>query len=554
MGRAVVVESLGYGSYVVDIDRDSSTVRAFAERQLISSQDVAATLPELLSAANLAKSKMEVARQKYTADQRVAEVGEVPASLQDYLETFAVYEAAQSHYLAAEIRVSELEDRATETLEKLSPRRAQVWCATYTNIPIGTEVETIEVGRQGSSIPYTVIAPLGREPIADDGALRDVLGMTPAQAFLNYALLPGAIQWRRLYSRASVIETDIDGVQLYVSIHSFLSAGIYIHRDPANLWLPYVRRCPLEGYCEYKVGDHVLIEHHPETHEPVQVIGWSEWPRPCLGALLKTTVVTEGLSTLYPGADPEVLWPAGYQPCGETNFAVTRMDAAEAIAIQGRAWTKYPQPDDGRNYDYYKTLHFYGAANAFPWAATTEQYDAWIAALGTGPHLLAAGFHGEEIRYSYAPWGEDDKTVVASSELITSQPIDFTTIESFFGDGEIRSIRAEFNGCDELSVVRGETPAEDLIPDIDLGNNLVVLTSDAAIEKMCEFISVHEIANGTNGGTADPGYPDWESLQDGLRNGSVVIAVSHLYCEAGIAPTYYRLRLEVKLFKAVEVF
>lgn len=553
MGRAVVVESLGYGKYVVDIIRDNQVVRAVAGIQHGEAQSIAATLPGLLTAVNVAETEMVAAKQIYEADQRETEPGRISPLLSGYLNAFAIYEAAQSKYLTTKLRVTELESKSADKLERLDIRRAEAWCATYTSIPAGTEIGTIEVGRQASCIPYTVIAPLGREPVSEDGVLRDVLSMSPAQAFLNYATLPGATKWRRLYSRASVIETDIDGVQLYVAIHIFNSAGIYIHEDQAILWLPYIRRCPLEGYCEYKVGDHVLIEHHPTTHEPLQVIGWSEWPRPCLGALLKSTTVSEMLYTYNYGADPEAFWPAGYQPCGSTSFVVKRMDALNAVAIQGRAWSKYPEPDDGNNYDYYKRLHFYGAAGAFPWSATSEQLDAWMSALRTGPHMLAAGFNGEEISYSYAPWGPEDKTVVATSELITSQPIDFTTIERFFGDGEIRSIRAEFNGCDALSVVRGETPAENLIPDIDLGNDLVVLTSDYAIEKMCKFIDIHLIANGVSGWTTDPDYPYWDALKNGLINGRIIVAISHLYCEAGIAPTYYRLRLEVKLYKAVEM-
>lgn len=553
MGRAVVVESLGYGRYVVDISRDSAEVRAFARRQKGLAQTLSDSLSDLLTAANAAESTMASARQRYVVDQLAAEPGTVSEFLPEYLSAFAAYERARSAYLSSKARVAELESRAAAKLATLSARRAAAWCATYTRIPVGTEVGTIEVGRQGSQIPYTVIAPLGRDPVAEDGILRDVMSMTPAQAFLNYATLPGAIQWRRIYSRASVIETDLDSETLYVSIHTFLSAGIYIHRDPANLWLPYIRRCPLEGYCEYKVGDHVLIEHDAVTYEPKQVIGWSEWPRPCLGDHLKTLTLTEGLTTVYPGADSEAFWPDGYQPCGETNFVVTRIDAAEATVIQGRAWTKYPQPDDGKNYDYYKRLHFYGAAGAFPWSATQEQHDAWIAALGTGPHMLAAGFQGEEIRYSYAPWGPNDKTVVATSELITSQPTDFTTIERFFGDGEVRSLRAEFHGCDQLSWIRGECSDEEVVDSVDISNDMVVLTSEYAVEKMCAFIDVHEMANGTYGGTTDPDYLSWEDLKAGLLLGNIVMAVSHIYCEAHIAPTDYRLRLDVKLFKTIEM-
>ena len=190
MGRAMVVESLGYGHYVVDIIRDSLEVRAFVEVQLAAAQTIADTLPDLLTAANVAETEMAAARLKYEADQLTLEPDRISVFLQEYLSAFAIYEAARSIYLTSKLRVAELESRAVAKLETLAVRRASVWCATYTSIPVETEVGTVEVGRQGSSIPYTVIAPLGRSPVADDGVLRDVLGMTPAQAFLNYALLP----------------------------------------------------------------------------------------------------------------------------------------------------------------------------------------------------------------------------------------------------------------------------------------------------------------------------------------------------------------------------
>ncbi|MFK5926947.1 MAG: hypothetical protein QM483_09985 [Desulfuromusa sp.] len=555
MGRAVVIESLGYGHYVVDIIRDSPEIRAFVEVQFAAAQIVADTLPDLLAASNVAETEMEAARQKYEADQSVLEPDRISPFLQGYLRAFAAYETDRSIYLTSKMRVLELESRAAAKLETLAVRRADVWCATYTSIPVGTEVGTIEVGRQGSDIPYTVIAPLGRAPVADDGVLRDVMSMTPAQAFLNYALVPGATQWRRLYSRASVIETDIDGVQLYVAIHTFNSAGIYIHCDPAILWLPYIRRCPLEGYCEYKVGDHVLIEHHPETHEPVQVIGWSEWPRPCLGNYLKTLTLTESITPRRLSAPPQSEWPDGYNCDQATAIRVGRIDAPDVDLMHGYNWDKSPQPDDGKNYDYYmRADHYNGVFSYYPPVLTEAQQQSWDSAYHDFPHWREAIIHGETIRYSYAPWGEDDRTVVAAPEVSIIIPTDFTTIERFFGDGEIRSIRGEFGGYDTLAMQRGEITGAEAIYDIDLGNNLVVLTSDYSIGKMCDHITNIQIASGTNGNTTDPDYPDWESLVEGLISRVVVMAVSHIYCQAEFSwpGRGYALKLEVKLFKAAE--
>jgi len=556
MGRAMVIESLGHGSYVVDILRDSPEVRAFAEVQLAAAQDIADTLPDLLTAANLAETEMAATRQKYETDQLALELGSISVFLQDYLRAFAAYETARSIYLTSKLRESELENRATAKLETLAVRRTDAWCATYTSIPVGTEVGTIEVGRQGSHIPYTVIAPLGRVPVAGDGILRDVMSMTPAQAFFNYALVPGATQWRRLYSRASVIETDIEGVQLYVAIHTFLSAGIYIHRDPSILWLPYVRRCPLEGYCEYKVGDHVLIEHHPTTHEPMQVIGWSEWPRPCLGDYLKTLTLTESITPRRLSAPPESEWPDGYNCDQATAIRVGSIDGPSVEMMHGYNWDKYPQPADGKNYDYYmRSDHYNGVFGYYPPVLTEAQQQTWDSAYHNYPHWREAIIHGEAIRYSYAPWGEDDRTVVVHPEVSIVEPTDFTTIERFFGDGEIRSIRGEFGGYDTLAMQRGEIPPEEAIYDIDLVNNMIVLTSDYSIGKMCDHITNIQIASGTNGTTPDPDYPDWEALREGLSSGAVVMAVSRIYCQAEFSwpGRGYALRLEVKLFKAAEV-
>jgi chorismate mutase len=283
MGRATIVEHLGEAKYKIQVHRDSPRVRAVIDKWVAEADSIDAQCVELEAEG----SELEAAAAEAKADYEQAQVAsedqaEVNRLLGEYLSALAEWEAVANKLFGLQAHARHLRNKASNMEAELAPREDEAWCSTYTtNLAPGTEVATIEVARQGDDYPYHVIAPRGREPDSDDGQMRSVMSMTPAQTFLNYALWPGAVRWQRRYSSGIVTRKDDGSNTVEVILDTNYLGGIDV--QPPNVYPHDVSStvCTQNELLPFRVGDKVLVDHDSET-----VVGWSENPRPCAVGLL----------------------------------------------------------------------------------------------------------------------------------------------------------------------------------------------------------------------------------------------------------------------------
>lgn len=284
MGKAIIIEYLGYSKYVVDIIRDSPLVRARIRNANAEIARIEAEIPTLYSSYVGALSRSDSLKDRYEQDQIRKDSDVVSKYFKEYIEAFSETENAYTKYYTWNFKVVELSTKVANWEKEIAPRRDSAWVSTYvSDLKPGDEVSTIECARN-TEYPYSVIAPLGEAYTDSYGMLRSVRSMTASQAYLNYALLPGATKWKRRYALATVLGVDVAASTLRVFIETVSSATVYIDEEPTSeLTLPYIKRCPASVKCEYFLGDKVLVEYDGSTpHAPLQVVGWAEWPRRCI--------------------------------------------------------------------------------------------------------------------------------------------------------------------------------------------------------------------------------------------------------------------------------
>jgi len=231
MGRATILEHMGEARYRVHIHRDSPRVEALIstlQAEIVTVQDL---YNGAITATNEAHGEMMVAKNSFEAGD---------GGIAEYLQKLAVWEGLQSAQNGRQAQIVYLQEKIDRLIAATAPREDLAWCAWYrTDLPIGATVATMESARQGSNFPNHVIYPDGRAPTEDDGQMRDIMSMTPAQCYLNYALWPGAVKWKPRYALASIVSNDIENNHATVWYFAEETAGIYRHMQTSNETLPY---------------------------------------------------------------------------------------------------------------------------------------------------------------------------------------------------------------------------------------------------------------------------------------------------------------------------
>jgi len=280
MGRATIIEHLGKAKYRVMINRHSEREAAAIQKLRDEANRIEGELPKLSAEAGDAEFDMRIAKANYETDQQSMPDGEISPKLGAYTEAFARYEAAQTKYIGMKQHMEHLRAEANEREKQISPREAEIWCATYkTNLAAGQEVATIEVARRPGRYPYSVIAPAGRAPEESDGQVRSTLSMTPAQALLNYIMLPASDKWRRRFLVGTVLDIDVANNRLFVDVDcdrfpelQICGSDYFPHWIPCNIGCQWFTDAEL-----FQKLDRALIRvDNGET-----VIGWAEMPKTC---------------------------------------------------------------------------------------------------------------------------------------------------------------------------------------------------------------------------------------------------------------------------------
>ena len=181
----------------------------------------------------------------------------------------------------------------------------QAWCADYTEDATGF-VATVEIPGENKRV---LIAPAAPAPLATHGLLTAREVQTPAQVFLNAAILPGWQKHKPTYRRGTItdINTDADTASVTLEVADTSSAqGLNINQAATLTAVP-VKYMTCNA-AAFEVGDRCVVMFKTQDWAQPEIIGFVDNPKPC--ELILSGVVKGGtLSDLPipPGSPPGTL-------------------------------------------------------------------------------------------------------------------------------------------------------------------------------------------------------------------------------------------------------
>ncbi len=160
----------------------------------------------------------------------------------------------------------------------------EVWCVDLTEDLSGI-VGTIELGGQLET--GKVLVRPGYDGKADfdkgrDGQLMHVMAMSPAQAMLNFILMPGWQKWMPTYRAGEITEIDEDKCSITIDTVISCHQGLDVTGETALTDVP-IEYMNCNG-AAFEVGDRVIVEYRnrsAEADETPVVIGFESEPKPC---------------------------------------------------------------------------------------------------------------------------------------------------------------------------------------------------------------------------------------------------------------------------------
>jgi hypothetical protein len=153
------------------------------------------------------------------------------------------------------------------------------WCADLTeNAPAGSYVATLDIPGESNLL---LIAPGARGWTPSDGVLTAREIMSPAQAFLNAAILPGVQKFRPTYRWGTITAisyaTNRCSVSLAPAVSSAQGLGVNLVSSLTNVPVVY-STCNAGAFL---VGDRVVVEFQGQSWSAPKVIGFLDNPKPC---------------------------------------------------------------------------------------------------------------------------------------------------------------------------------------------------------------------------------------------------------------------------------
>lgn len=297
MAKATISSNLGDGLYSITLDVDRRR-----------SDKYAATLE-----ASLAEVEEKIVSAESGVESKTVTVEEASATLQtliaaapdpDEAQKAAIVSArkaltsAENALIAARSELSRLRlrrvsiDKSLQDIPPGDPQTIEAWCADY-SLDLSGDVGTVETVRLLSS---PIIRPGGIDSIGAawdagrDGQAQITKAATPASAFYNYAMAPGADKWRPRY-RVGVI-TDLEGDTAWVNLDDETSTHQNFDVNVLTDVEATVRYMSCNGEA-FRVSDRVVVAFDGSWETPV-VIGFESAPRPCALIYLAWSVPGEG--------------------------------------------------------------------------------------------------------------------------------------------------------------------------------------------------------------------------------------------------------------------
>lgn len=302
MGKATVLSGGEDGRYQVRLELAREAIEAEIAR--INAEKIPEVEGKITQAqAEFDAKDVEVAQIAAELDAAISALALDPAT--GRLEPMAPVTDAQKRIAKAQIERS----AARRVLDRLKADRLslrlrldylqsvppdpekEVWCADLTeDIAPGATVGTIDI--PGEGVEQVLIAP-GFEGAATyaaerDGAMTPREAMSPEQAFLNAALLPGWQKFRPLHRVGTIRDIDAAANRCGVDLDEALSSaqGLQINQGAALEDVPVrYMDCDAEAFED---GDRVVVAFSGQDWSAPEVIGFEKEPKPCALAYVMT--------------------------------------------------------------------------------------------------------------------------------------------------------------------------------------------------------------------------------------------------------------------------
>jgi hypothetical protein len=161
-----------------------------------------------------------------------------------------------------------------QTLETRS-----AWCADRTEgVPAGTLVATAEIPGESALV---VICPGCRGWTPADGVLTAREVMSPAQAFLNAAILPGWQKFKPTYRWGTATAIDYAANTMSVALAEARSSAQALNVNQASSLSGVPVQYLTCNASAFEVGDRVVVEFQNQQWSQPRVIGFLDNPKPC---------------------------------------------------------------------------------------------------------------------------------------------------------------------------------------------------------------------------------------------------------------------------------
>jgi hypothetical protein len=157
--------------------------------------------------------------------------------------------------------------------------RRGAWCVDFTeDAPAGSYVATLEIPGESALI---LVAPGARPWTQQDGILTAREIMSPEQAFLNAAILPGWQKFKPTYRWGTIASMDAEAETCTVTLASAVSSAQSLAVNQTTT----LRDVPIEymecGASVFEVGDRVVVQFIGQNWATPKVVGFLDNPRPC---------------------------------------------------------------------------------------------------------------------------------------------------------------------------------------------------------------------------------------------------------------------------------
>lgn len=220
MGKATITEHLGAGRYAVVLKREAARLQAQLDKLAAEVAEIDQLLAALVTPIYDANLVLAAAINDFETALVALSVPPTAEQLEEYAAAMTALQVAQAAYQKLKSQQVQLRLRKVSREKRIQRLEAvpateeaiTAWCGDLTTDLAG-DVGTMEVGRDEAT--QHILRPGGAAgtaaafDVARDGQLQAVLGGTPANAFYNYALIPGADKWRPRYRVGEI--TALDG-------------------------------------------------------------------------------------------------------------------------------------------------------------------------------------------------------------------------------------------------------------------------------------------------------------------------------------------------------